>query len=219
MQVHRHSLAATTVLVALFAGCGDNGNTSASAVSPDAASSRPAQTARPTTTEPSTIATTAASTRPPSTESPTTAPSAPPTTAAGAPVRFSATFGPPAILTPSCDGAQQCIYPISRNTTVLTGDVYGTTASAGAGAPRPDGTYDGVGIHWFTGEVTGCGSGTAVWTEVLAPGPDMAAVGRWEIAVGSGTGGLETLTGGGTFRATQEPDGSGSATIEGVVEC
>lgn len=128
-------------------------------------------------------------------------------------------FGPPTFLPPACNEAQNCVFPLERTTTTLTGTFSGTSVSAGAAVPNATGAYNAVGIHLFTGTVEGCGAGTLVWTEELVSEGGAETAGTWHIADGSGTGALESVSGGGSFQAHVNPDASGTGTATGRISC
>ena len=143
-------------------------------------------------------------------------------TAKGAAVKkvtMEISFDAPTLLAPACDAAGACVYPRSRTTTNVTGSLTGRTVSAGAGTPTKSGGYSGVAFHVFTGRVNGCGSGTVAWTEAMTSNDDGNVSGTWTIRNGTGTAGLASVSGNGTFTGTTEPDSSGTVTAKGTVRC
>jgi Protein of unknown function (DUF3224) len=134
-------------------------------------------------------------------------------------VTMTGSFGPPTFLAPACNEAQNCVYPLERTSSILTGSLSGTSVSAGAGVPNAAGGFDAVGIHLFTGTVEGCGAGTLVWTEELASAGGGEAAGTWHIADGSGTGALESVSGSGSFESHVNADGGGTGTSTGRISC
>jgi hypothetical protein len=133
-------------------------------------------------------------------------------------VRFTTSFGPPTLLDAACADVA-CVFPLTRDRSELDGAMTGTSVSGGAGFPSPAGGFAGVGIQRFEGTVDGCGSGTLVFTEVITSGDGVTSSGTWSIAEASGTEDLEGATGGGTFEASQEADGSGVAEAIGTIHC
>lgn len=138
--------------------------------------------------------------------------------AAGPRVTFQGTFQPANLMTPACDSAGRCVYPLARTGSAYTGAFTGSSVGAGSGTPVGTG-FVGSAVHVFTGNVKGCGDGTLVWTETLRSADGVASTGTWRVTAGSGTGDLAHLVGGGTFRAIQNPDGSGSVKAIGRIRC
>jgi hypothetical protein len=141
------------------------------------------------------------------------------TVAAAKKVTMEVSFDAPTLLAPACDAGGACVYPLSRTTTSVTGSLTGRTVSAGAGTPKKSGGYSGVGFHVFTGRVNGCGSGTVVWTEVITSNDEGNTSGTWTIRKGTGTAGLASVSGNGTFTGKTDPDSSGTVTAKGTVRC
>lgn len=141
------------------------------------------------------------------------------TAAADKVVSMEVSFDAPTLLAPACGSAGACVYPLSRTTTRIEGSLTGRTVSAGAGTPTKSGGYSGVGFHVFTGTVKGCGSGTVVWTEVITSDDGANVSGAWTIRKGTGTAGLASVSGNGTFTGTTNSDTSGTVTATGTVRC
>jgi hypothetical protein len=133
-------------------------------------------------------------------------------------ISFEGTFLPAALLPPACDAAGRCAYPLARTGSEYTGAFEGTSIGAGAGTPITGG-FVGTAVHVFTGAIRNCGAGTLVWTETLRSSDGINSTGTWRVTAGAGTGDLADVVGGGTFRAVQAPDGSGTASIIGRIRC
>jgi hypothetical protein len=132
-------------------------------------------------------------------------------------ITFRGTFGPAALLTPVCDDASRCVYPLERTNSRWTGGLEGASISAGAGTPTGAG-FVGTGVHVFTGTIKGCGTGSLVWTEALVSIDSVTSLGTWLLADGSTADGRQ-VQGGGTFTAVQQPDGSGVVDGVGRIRC
>lgn len=136
----------------------------------------------------------------------------------GTDIEFSTTFGAPDMLAPACDDDGNCVLPLTRAHGTIEGSITGRTVSGGVGTAIASGGYSAAGVQVFVGTIEGCGTGTLVWTEyITSDGVD--TTGTWTIVEGSGTGDLESVTGGGTFDADVQADSTGSATGSGTISC
>ena len=101
-----------------------------------------------------------------------------------------------------------------RNVSTIAGDLIGTTYQVGTATVLPDGTYHGVAIVVFTGEVVGCGSGTLVMVQDGYVDP--ASGTNWgtaTITAGEGTGDLTDVSG------TLVNDSRVSSSSTGTIRC
>jgi hypothetical protein len=122
---------------------------------------------------------------------------------------------------PFCDAAGHCLVPFQfRNTYV--GDVVGTEVSAGQIVAT--GPLDGPGssMSVLTATVAGCpgvGSVSLRWTVQFGFTTEGRNTGTYEVVPGSGTGGLATIRGGGSFVTTVQPDGSVTSEFTAKFRC
>jgi hypothetical protein len=123
--------------------------------------------------------------------------------------------------TPFCDAAGQCLVPIQfRNT--YTGDVVGTEISAGQIVAT--GPFDGPGsfMSVLTATVAGCpgvGSVSLRWTVQFGFTTEGRNTGTYEVVPGSGTGGLASIRGSGSFVTMVQPDGSVTSEFTAKFRC
>jgi Protein of unknown function (DUF3224) len=126
---------------------------------------------------------------------------------------FEATSGAPVPSAPTCDPDGNCVIPYTIAEATYTGDMRGSSTTSGVlVVDAATGYTTGTSYQLFTGEITGCGTGTVVIAlpefESL-PGEPIIATGS--IVDGSGTGGLDRVSGTITNVFTSDASGAGSA--------
>jgi hypothetical protein len=123
--------------------------------------------------------------------------------------------------TPVCDAAGRCIVPLQfRN--MYTGDVVGTELSVGQIVATGPADGPGSSMSVLTATVAGCpGEGSVIlrWSFVFALSTLGQNTGTFEVVPGSGTGGLATMKGGGSFVSTLNPDGSSTSNFTADFRC
>ncbi|MCU1500656.1 MAG: hypothetical protein JWM12_10, partial [Ilumatobacteraceae bacterium] len=88
----------------------------------------------------------------------------------------------------------------------------GTVVSSGSlYANLSQGTYQTTLLGLFSGEIEGCGSGTLVLSWPLVDGGPVTVSGDLNVVEGSGTAGLQGVSGSGSFTVT--PDGSVNTSV------
>ncbi|MGH7948233.1 MAG: DUF3224 domain-containing protein [Candidatus Binataceae bacterium] len=110
---------------------------------------------------------------------------------------------------------------LGRNTgpEKITGDWQGQSEYVYGFFILPSGQSYGGGVDYFTGTISGCGSGSVVYRAPFSSDSEGNVQGRWEMIEESGTGGLTGIRGSGTFYQTTKPDGSMSGEYRGTVYC
>jgi len=144
------------------------------------------------------------------------------TTEGGEPFRFVMERGPNQLAAPTCV-EDACVFSFSNHPIEVTGDAEGVVVSVGAGAPLADGGFGGTGYALFTGTLAVCdGTGTLAWTDQVVQTADGRVETTWRIVPGSGTGGLEGVSGEGSGAVAESQvasDGSGQVVAEGRLDC
>jgi hypothetical protein len=123
--------------------------------------------------------------------------------------------------TPICHAAGACVVPFQfRNT--YSGDVVGTEVSAGQIVATGPADGPGSAMSVLTAAIAGCpGEGSVMlrWTVQFAVTTEGRNTGTFEVVPGSGTGGLVTIKGGGSFVTTVLPDGSTTSVFTAKFRC
>ena len=122
---------------------------------------------------------------------------------------------------PICDAAGMCVVPFQfRNT--YSGDVVGTEVSAGQIVATGPADGPGSAMSVLTATVAGCpGEGSVMlrWTVQFGVTTVGQNTGTYLVVEGSGTGGLATIKGGGSFVTTVQPDGSTTSEFTAKFRC
>jgi hypothetical protein len=101
----------------------------------------------------------------------------------------------------------------------ITGDWQGQSEYAYGFFILPSGHSYGSGVDHFTGTISGCGTGSVVYQALFSYDGKSNFQGHWQMIEGSGTGGLASLRGTGTFSQTTKPDGATIGDYNGTVYC
>jgi hypothetical protein len=107
------------------------------------------------------------------------------------------------------------VVPYTRTGSSFSGDLTGTTSSAGLGTGNSTDRLAGGEIVLFDGAVDGCGSGGATIVAYAAGTASGGLKGTWFIVDGQGTDDLAQLSGGGVL---DTPPG-GATTFRGLLRC
>lgn len=126
---------------------------------------------------------------------------------------FEAVSGAPTPSAPACDPEGNCVVPYSIGEATYSGGVRGTSVTAGILVlDATTGYSTGTSYQLFTGEIVGCGTGTVV---IALPEfesvPGEPIIAKGSIVDGSGTGGLDRVSGTITNVFTSDASGAGSA--------
>jgi hypothetical protein len=141
---------------------------------------------------------------------------------AGRVVHFNVATPPPVALASVCDTHSACLVPVKGPEFTVTGDSIGSGVNAGAAYLLPGNAAISSALATFSGEVKGCGSGTAILRYDAHYGVDQpgGGSGSWAYIDGTGRGALARISGGGTFRlVSAKPDLSAVARFTGTIDC
>ena len=101
----------------------------------------------------------------------------------------------------------------------ITGDWQGQSEYAYGFFTLASGHSHGSGVDYFTGTISGCGTGSVVYQAVFSYESKGNFQGQWQMIEGSGTGDLAGLRGTGKFSQVTKPDGSTVGDYSGTVYC